>query len=190
MLADVKALLGGTFDPPHWGHLAMANAAIEQLDVDEVLLMPAGEPWQKADTEVTGARHRLAMTRLAAVEDPRFVVSDAEIMRSGPTYTIDTVETMDEPCVLVLGSDAAVGITTWHRAEDLLARVALAVVERDGVTVDEVAQRIGTEVQRLAMPLVDLSSTAIREYVAGGHSARFLVPDAVADYIDGNSLYR
>ena len=183
-------ILGGTFDPPHIGHLALANAAIEQLRIDEVRLVPAGVPWQKADRPVTDAHHRLAMTRLAAAEDPRFVVSDIEIERQGPSYTIDTVKTMGEGGILILGSDAAFGISTWERAEDLLDIVDLAVVERPGVSHGQVEDRLGRSVHRLTMPSIELSGTEIREHVEAGWSPRFQVPGAVGDYIIANGLYR
>ena len=120
MLEIVYGLLGGTFDPPHFGHLALANAAIGQLTVPEILFVTAGDPWQKADTTVTDSRLRLAMTHLAAAEDARFAVSDVEVRRAGPSYTIDTVEELGQRCTLILGSDAAVGIPGWHRGDELL----------------------------------------------------------------------
>lgn len=189
MLSGVFGILGGTFDPPHIGHLSLANAAIEQLDIDEVRFVPAGVPWQKADRPVTDARHRLAMTRLAAAEDPRFVVSDVEIVRTGPSYTIDTVKEMGEGGVLILGSDAAFGISTWDRAEDLLDLVELAVVERPGVSHGQVEDRLGRSVHRLTMPSIELSGTEIRDHVEAGWSPRFQVPGPVCDYIMANRLY-
>ncbi|MGI9666943.1 MAG: nicotinate-nucleotide adenylyltransferase [Acidimicrobiia bacterium] len=183
-------ILGGTFDPPHVGHLSVANAAIEQLGLDEVRFVPAGDPWQKADEYVTEARHRLAMTRLAAAEDPRFVVDDIEIRRDGPSYMIDTVETYAEPCVLILGTDAAAGIPTWHRGSELLRKVEIAVVGRPGVAPEDVEKALERPVLRLDMPSVEVSGTAIRTHVASGFSPRFLVPGPVCDYIDSNELYR
>jgi nicotinate-nucleotide adenylyltransferase len=184
------AILGGTFDPPHFGHLALANAAVEQLDVTEVRLVPAGDPWQKHGIEVSDARHRLAMTRLAAAEDERFVVDDIEIRREGPTYTIDTVEALGPGCILILGADAALGLPTWHRYEDLLDATDIAVVERPGIDVATVERTLGWQVHALSMPMMDVSGTQIRQYVKAGFSPRFLVPDPVADYILTNRLYR
>lgn len=190
MLAYVYGLFGGTFDPPHFGHLTLANAAIEQLALPGVLFVPAGDPWQKANTQVTDARMRLAMTHLAAAEDVRFAVSDIEVHRDGPSYTIDTVEALGQPCTLILGSDAAVGVPTWHRGEELLGMVDLAVVERGGVGVADVEAALATSANVLDMAPVGISSTEIRDAVRRGRSPRFLVPDAVADYILANRLYR
>jgi nicotinate-nucleotide adenylyltransferase len=100
----VIGILGGTFDPPHIAHLALAQAAHEQLELDEVLFMPAGDPWQKSRDVITAADHRVAMTRLAASGAPYFVADDREILRRGPTYTIETVEELGQDCVLVLGA--------------------------------------------------------------------------------------
>jgi nicotinate-nucleotide adenylyltransferase len=186
----VHGLLGGTFDPPHIGHLAVANAALEQLDVEVVRFIPAGDPWQKRHEFVSEAQHRLAMTRLAAAEDDRFSVDDLEVRRGGPSYSITTVEEFGPGCVLILGADAALSIPTWHRASDLLAMADIAVVPRPGVDADSVRTTLGRDVVTLSMPTIDLSGTQIRSHVKAGYSARFLVPDAVHDYIHGNGLYR
>ena len=190
ILRYVNGILGGTFDPPHFGHLAVAHAAYEQLELDTVLLMVAGDPWQKADDAPSGAEHRLAMTCLAAAEADDVVTDDRELRRGGPTYTIDTIESMDGPCVLILGADAAAGVPTWHRGDDLIEMASFAVVPRPGVGAGEVAAALGDRFTWLDLPLVDLSSTAIRDHVAKGHSARFLVPEAVASYIEVNGLYK
>ena len=190
ILAVVIGIFGGTFDPPHMGHLAVAMAAVEQLDLAKLLLIPAGEPWQKSDSEVTLAEHRLAMTKLAAAEDRRFVVDDREVRRSGPSYTIDTVKDIGEPCVLVLGSDAAAGIPTWSGGEELLELASVAVVERPGVSHRAVEEALGVPVALVSMPSVELSATALRDHIKAGLSPRFLVPEAVCDYIEAHRLYR
>ena len=190
ILATVYGILGGTFDPPHFGHLALAYAALKQLELTEVQFVPAGDPWQKAGMDVTEARLRLAMTHLAAAEHARFVVNDVEIHRGGPSYTIDTIEASEGQGVLILGSDAAAGIPTWHRADELLTAVDIAVVERPGSTFAEVEAAIGKKILPITMPSTEVSSTEIRSYVATGHSPRFLVPAAVADFITANGLYR
>jgi nicotinate-nucleotide adenylyltransferase len=110
MLPRVLGLFGGTFDPPHMGHLAVASAALDQLPIANVRFIPAGEPWQKAGRSVTGTAHRLAMTRLAAADDDRFVVDTVEIDRPGPSYTIDTIRHFGDDVVLILGADAAASI--------------------------------------------------------------------------------
>ena len=182
-------ILGGTFDPPHIGHLALAATALEQLDLDVVRFVPARDPWQKSAGGVSEAHHRLAMTRLAAAEDRGFVVDTIEMDREGPTYTVDTVEAIDDQCVLILGADAALGMPSWHRYEDLAAMVDVAVVERPGYDMNELDAALASSLRVLHMPTIDLSGTEIREHVAAGRSPRFLVPDAVVAYIASTGLY-
>ncbi|GMR01831.1 MAG: hypothetical protein BMS9Abin20_0152 [Acidimicrobiia bacterium] len=189
ILWHVIGILGGTFDPPHIAHLAIAHAAHEQLGLAEILLMPAGDPWQKAGDALTDAGHRMAMTRLAASEAPYLVADDSEMRREGPTYTIDTIMTMTERCVLILGADAAAGVPTWHRAAELMERVTFAVILRPGIDTAEVDTALGDRYTWIDLPAIDISSTDIRDHVARGHSARFLVPEAVAAYIEANNLY-
>ncbi|MEZ5176608.1 MAG: nicotinate (nicotinamide) nucleotide adenylyltransferase [Acidimicrobiia bacterium] len=182
-------ILGGTFDPPHMAHLAAAHAAFEQLGLDHVRLLPAREPWQKFDWGVTSPKHRWAMTMLAAAEAPFLCADDTEMLRRGPTYTIDTLEAHDGDAVLILGSDSAVGIPSWHRADELLATATIAVVPRPTVSFDEVAAAIGDGFTPVRMPTLDLSATEIREHIRAGRSPRFLVPDSVLFYIAANDLY-
>ena len=189
ILARVYGILGGTFDPPHIGHLALAATALEQLDLDVVRFVPARDPWQKSAGGVSEAHHRLAMTRLAAAEDRGFVVDTIEMDREGPTYTVDTVEAIDDQCVLILGADAALGMPSWHRYEDLAAMVDVAVVERPGYDMNELDAALASSLRVLHMPTIDLSGTEIREHVAAGRSPRFLVPDAVVAYIASTGLY-
>ncbi len=189
ILARVYGILGGTFDPPHIGHLALAATALEQLDLDVVRFVPARDPWQKTEIGVTEAHHRLAMTRLAAAESAGFVVDTIEMDRAGPTYTVDTVEAIDDRCVLILGADAAIGMPSWHRYEDLAAMVDVAVVERPGYDMNEIDAVLASSVKVLHMPTIDLSGTEIRAHVAAGRSPRFLVPDAVVAYIVAAGLY-
>lgn len=183
-------ILGGTFDPPHIAHLALAQAAREQLGLDEILFMPAGDPWQKSDDAITPAIHRMAMTRLAASAAPYFVADDREVLRSGPTYTIDTVEGMSQDCVLIVGADAVRGVRSWHRADELIEIVSFAVVDRPGVSLDDVDETVRRKCTWIDMPMIDISSTDIRSHVASGHTPRFLVPEAVAAYIESNDLYK
>ncbi len=190
MLTAVLGLFGGTFDPPHMGHLAVAHVAVDQLGLDEVRFVPAGEPWQKADRYVSEPIHRLAMVELATADEPRFVVDDLEIRRTGPSYTIDTVRAFEAPVTVILGADAAASIPTWERAEDLLDIAEIAVIPRPGVDMDHVLATIPGTLHALSMPTIDLSATEIRMHAAAGHSLRYLVPDPVVDYITANGLYR
>lgn len=183
-------IFGGTFDPPHLGHLAVASAALDQLDIDAVRFVPAGEPWQKSGRPVSAARHRLAMVERAAEDDERFIVDDVETRRAGPSFTIDTVRHYGEPVMLILGADAAASIPTWQRAEDLLDTAEIAVIPRPGIDMAEVLATVPGRLQPLSMPTIDLSATEIRAHVAAGYSPRYLVPDRVAEYILAEGLYR
>jgi nicotinate-nucleotide adenylyltransferase len=190
ILPLVIGIVGGTFDPPHIGHLAVAAAAVEQLAMETVTFLPAGDPWQKAETDVTPGRHRLAMTRLAGSEAHNFVVDDREMIRPGPSYMMDTVESMEDDVVLILGADAARGIHSWHRSAELLDSVTIAVAARPGVDMADVEAAVGSGLVQLSMPTIDLSGTEIRQHIAAGRSPRFLVPDSVCDYIDAHALYK
>lgn len=186
--------MGGTFDPPHLGHLAAASAAYDQLDLDAVLLVPAGEPWQKAAQAVTSAAHRLAMVRLVAAEDPRFVVSDVDVVRPGPSYTVETLADLralhpDSELHLIVGADLVAGLPGWHRAEDLVAGVdGLAVVVRPGHPRAHPGPPVG-EVTWIETPGVDISATQCRERFAANLPNRYLVPDSVIAYVHAHALY-
>ncbi len=193
MLAGVRrGILGGTFDPPHMAHLVAGEAAYRQGALDVVSYVPAGAPWQKADRPVTGPHHRLAMTRLATEGVDYFEVDDCEVARSGWTYTVDTLlgyPDTDE-LVLVLGADAAVGLQSWHRHEDVVARAEVAVLPRPGVScaaVEEVLRKVRH--RWLDTPELAVSGTALRRHAAAGRSIRFLVPDAVWRYVAEHQLY-
>ena len=184
-----RALLGGTFDPPHLGHLAVAQAAWEQLDVDVVTFLPAGDPWQKSDRGITPAALRCEMIAAATAGVVHFEVDSREAERAGPTYTWDTIVSFgEEATVLVLGADAAAGVGTWHRGGDLVDRIDVAVVGRPGTSRQEV-EAVIPRVRWLEMPELDLSSTALRAWIGRGFSGRFLVPDAALEVIRSHSLY-
>lgn len=186
-------LFGGTFDPPHRAHRALAEVALQALALDELRWVPAGQPWQKARA-VTPAVHREAMVRLAIAGEPRFVLDDLELRRSGPSYTVDTVEALaaerpQDHWFLVIGLDQWAGLRTWHRWRDLLRRVTLAVAVRPGVTAPDGALAGGTVVT-LPLGPQDVSSTAIRARAALGLDLGDLVAPDVARYIDQHHLYR
>jgi len=190
MLDRVRALLGGTFDPPHLGHLAAGEAAYRSLGLKSVAFLPAGDPWQKRDRSVTGAEHRLAMTRTAIADVSYFTVDERELHRDGPSYTIDTLEALgDERVVLVLGADAAAGLRSWHRADEVAERAAIAVVPRAGIARSAVAEAVPDAVW-LDMPELPISGADLRARVAAGASIRFLVRAAVWEYIEMHGLYR
>ncbi len=192
------ALLGGTFDPIHYGHLFAAEAVAQALALEQVLFVPAGSAPHKEPGAVSPARDRLAMVALALEGNPRFAVSDQELRREGKSYTIDTVIALEgrwgAPVTLILGVDAFLLIRTWMRWEELLRRVRLVLVSRPGYTDDD-ARRLAEE---LAVPIeswiedlgVAVSSSALRARVAGGLPIRYLTPDAVIAYIADHGLYR
>jgi len=185
-------VFGGTFDPPHIGHLVAAVDAQRELDLDVVLLVVANVPWQKVESrEISAAEDRLALVR-AAVEDAPFLqVSDIEIRRGGPSYTADTLAELhrDEPeaeLFVILGTDAAAGFATWERFEEVAELATLVVVDRPG-TPAPVDPRF-TWV-RVDIPELAVSSTELRARVATGRSIRYLTPAGVASAIADRSLY-
>ena len=190
-------LLGGSFDPVHNGHLTLARAALEQLKLDEVIWVPAGQPWQKADRELAPAEHRAAMVRLAILGEKHFRSDESEIRRQGPNYTIDTVDALhaqrpDAQFILLLGQDQYARLHTWHEWRALLSRVTIAVAARDGLVGRASPELLAVwhRVEVLAMPEIDISSSEIRERVRRGVEVHGLVPAPVARYIELHHLYK
>jgi nicotinate-nucleotide adenylyltransferase len=192
-------ILGGTFDPPHLAHLAIAEEAREVLGLSRVLFVPAGRPWQKSDRAVSPGSIRLAMVERAIAGNPSFVADAREVNRPGPTYTAETVaelaaETGSEPW-LILSVEALAGFATWRDPERILAHVRVCVVPRDGApaaALPEFRARYPTAADRMVVldhPRLAISSTAIRARVQAGRSIRYLVPDAVAALIAEYALY-
>jgi nicotinate-nucleotide adenylyltransferase len=191
-------LLGGTFDPVHNGHLALASAAYAGLGLDVVLFLPAGQPWRKGDRTITPAAHRLAMLRLAVEGDPRFGVTDVELRRDGPTFTADTIEALagerlDDELYFILGADALADLPNWHEPERIVRHAVLAVAPRAGEPPDPaVLAAAGIDAARVrtfAMAPVAASSSDVRRRAAAGHPIDALVPPAVAAYIAEHALY-
>lgn len=185
-------ILGGTFDPPHIGHLVVAVDVADSLQLDEMVLMVAGDPWQKHEQHVSPAADRLAMVEAAVAGVAGLSAGRDEVDRSGPTYTVETLEALRaaEPGVerfLVLGTDAAAGLTTWHRWEDLADLATVVVVDRPGSL--DPSGPLAVPAVRVPVPQVELSSTELRERVAEGRSVRFLVPDAVCAVVEERGLY-
>ncbi|HEU5143393.1 MAG TPA: nicotinate-nucleotide adenylyltransferase [Solirubrobacterales bacterium] len=192
-------VLGSAFNPPHLGHLALAQEALWQLGLEEVVLMPTGEAPHKRILDDPGREQRLAMTRLAAADDTRFSVSSIEVDRDGPSYTHETLEKLaserpDSELVFVMGADAAVGLESWRRPERVVELARLAVARRAGVSdadVGAVMRSLGAEarVTMLEMPQFGVSSSAVRERAAEGRPLRYLVPEAVARFIEEKEIY-
>jgi nicotinate-nucleotide adenylyltransferase len=192
-------ILGGTFNPPHVAHLICAQEALIALDLDGVVWMPARVPPHKPVPDEPGIEHRLSLCRHATAEDRRFEVSDLEALRNGPSYTVDTLEQLkstgpDTELFMIVGADVAAGLPSWHQAERVLEQAQLAVAARPGTARSEVESALaglgGAERARFfPMPAVGVSSTMVRERVRAGRPIRYLVPDAVADYIYSHDLY-
>jgi nicotinate-nucleotide adenylyltransferase len=194
-------IMGGTFDPIHLGHLAVAEEARESLGLQRVLFVPAGQPPHKLPAAVTPVEHRVAMVRLAIEDNAAFQLSTVEIDRAGPSYTVDSVEALgrDNPGAvlhLILSAETFAELPTWHEPERLFEAARMAVVPREGYPAPDPAWLAdafpGREdrVEYLEGPRLGLSSTALRARVAAGRSIRYLVPAAVAAYITQQQLYR
>jgi nicotinate-nucleotide adenylyltransferase len=198
-IAGGIGILGSAFNPPHLGHLALAQEALWQLELSEVLLVPAGEAPHKRIVDDPGREQRLAMTRLAAADDPRFSVSTLEVDREGPSYTYETLELLagekgDTELVFVMGADAAVGLESWRRPERVIELARLAVARRSGVSDAEVAatmRSLGADgrATMLEMPQFGVSSSSVRERAAAGRPLRYLVPESVARFIEEKAVY-
>ena len=187
-------LFGGTFDPPHVAHVALARAALQTLALDAVRWIPAGQPWQKTRA-VTPAAHRAAMVALAIADEPRFVLDRIEIERAGPSVTLDTVRALqaavpDAQWTLLIGADQYASLHTWVGWPELLARVVLAVANRPGSAPPVHADVLRHPHRVVPLPMLDVASTDIRARVAEGRPIDGLVPPEVARYIDRHNLYR
>jgi nicotinate-nucleotide adenylyltransferase len=193
-------ILGGTFNPPHMGHLVMAQEALDQLELERVVLLPVAVPPHKEAREDPGAAARVELCRLAVAGDERLGVSTLEVDRGGASYTVDTLRELHElepehDLTFIVGGDMAQSLPAWREPEAILALARLAVAEREGVRREDIARRLeplhgGDRVTFFDMPRIDVSSSAIRRRVAEGRPIRYLVPDAVADAIARHSLYR
>ena len=193
-------VFGGTFDPIHMGHLIVAEDARAALELDKALFIPAGQPWFKSYRQITDARHRLAMVRLAVEGNPDFDVTDIEIRRTGPSYTVDTLTELrgqypDAEFVVILGVDALREIDRWHQPRKLFELASVVGMARPGATINlsvlhEAIPGSSSRIRLLDSALVDISGTDIRQRVAAGRSIRYRVPAAVERYVRENGLYR
>ncbi len=192
--AERIGLFGGTFDPPHLGHVAAVTEAMRSLGLAAVVVTVANDPQGKDAPPVADASTRLQMARAAFEGLPGVTVDDVEVRRGGPTYTIDTVEAMLDRTpslrvVLILGADAAAGLAGWHRAAALAPLVTVAVVPRDGTAPAEFPADAGFVRADVAMEPVDLSSTTVREALGAGADPRGLVPPGVVRLLAAHPLY-
>ena len=202
-------ILGGTFDPPHLGHLLIAETARVALGLESVLFVPAGEPWLKSGQRITPAAHRLRMVQIATADNPDFCVSDCEVRRRGASYTVDTLRELrgaycpETELYFIVGSDVLDQFHRWKEPDAILELCRLAVIERPGGTpnslpIDGIAvlsERFPDEVASgavvwVAGPRVDFSASELRRILAAGLSTRYQIPDVVAAYISEHGLYQ
>lgn len=187
-------IMGGTFDPLHLGHLVTAEQARADLELDEVVFVPAGRPWQKT-REVTSAEHRYLMTVLATAANPAFSVSRVEIDRAGPSYTVDTLRALrhvvpHDDLLFITGADAILSILTWKDAAECLALAAFVAATRPGHDLSDLEHEgLRDRVLHLDVPALAISSTDVRERFAAGRSVTYLIPREVEEYARKHGLY-
>ncbi|MCM3501732.1 nicotinate-nucleotide adenylyltransferase [Microbacterium sp. P26] len=185
-------VMGGTFDPIHHGHLVAASEVAQSFDLDEVVFVPTGRPWQKDD--VTESEHRYLMTVIATASNPQFTVSRVDIDRAGPTYTIDTLRDLQDQrpgaeLFFITGADAVAQILSWRNHQELWDLAHFVAVSRPGhvLTTEGLPSQ---NVSQLEIPALSISSTDCRARVRRGHPVWYLVPDGVVQYIAKHHLYR
>jgi nicotinate-nucleotide adenylyltransferase len=210
-------ILGGTFDPIHYGHLRLAEEMLELANLSQIRFIPAGTPPHRDEPQVS-AQHRSAMVRLAIADQPAFVLDDREVERSGKCYTVDTLRELraelgsNQPLCLLMGGDAFLQLDTWHEWEQLFGLAHIVVGSRPGFTLEErihtaaptlqshyqqrlcaaqvLSQKPAGGIAELAIPKLEISATLIRSRVAENRSIRYLLPNKVADYIHQHQLYK
>ena len=192
-------VMGGTFDPIHYGHLVTAEEALWQFELDEVVFVPTGQPWMKADRAVSPAEDRYLMTVVATASNGRFSVSRREVDRRGTTYTVDTLreireaEGEDVDLFFITGADAMLEILHWKDPEDVLSQAHFIAATRPGYEIARFEKEAPTShpnVSVMDIPALAISSSDIRRRVAEGEPIRYLVPEGVKNYIEKSHLYR
>jgi nicotinate-nucleotide adenylyltransferase len=187
--------MGGTFDPIHHGHLVAASEVQAWYDLDEVVFVPTGQPWQKSEREVAPTEDRYLMTVIATASNPMFSVSRVDVDRDGPTYTIDTLGDLRQEygeataLFFITGADALAQILEWHRSDELFELAHFIGVTRPGHQLSDPGFPEG-RVSLVEVPALAISSTDCRERVAAGEPIWYLVPDGVVQYISKRRLYR
>ena len=185
-------VMGGTFDPIHHGHLVAASEVAHQFDLDEVVFVPTGQPWQKSDVKVSAAEDRYLMAVIATASNPRFWVSRVDVERDGPTYTIDTLRDLraklpDAELFFITGADALGQILSWHSVDEMFELAHFIGCTRPGHRLDASHLPSGA-VTLLEVPALAISSSEVRTRVASGQPAWYLVPDGVVQYITKRHL--
>lgn len=189
-------IMGGTFDPIHNGHLVAGSEVADRFGLDLVVFVPTGQPWQKADRQVTAAEHRYLMTVIATASNPRFHVSRVDIDRGGPTYTVDTLHDLrkvypDAELYFITGADALAKIVTWHNWEHMFELAHFVGVTRPGYELaHDLPVEQGSRVSLVEIPAMAISSTDCRVRAAALRPVWYLVPDGVVQYIAKHRLYQ
>ena len=189
-------IMGGTFDPIHNGHLVAASEVADVFDLEEVVFVPTGQPWQKADKHVSDAEDRYLMTVIATASNPRFHVSRVDIDRPGPTYTVDTLQDMakiypDDDLFFITGADALASIMSWHDWEKMFDLAEFVGVTRPGYELaeDMLPEAHQERTHLIQIPAMAISSTDCRQRASQGRPVWYLVPDGVVQYIAKNDMY-
>lgn len=192
-------IIGGTFDPPHWAHLLIAEQAQEQFDLERVFFVPAAHPPHKKNQNITDPEHRYAMTLLATASNKRFEVSRIELQRPGPSFSVDTIRafkriyTAETEIYFIAGADEILAIESWHDAESLPHLARFLAAPRTGFDLSDLSRTLDSRfvpfIDVLDMPAVDISATDIRARIAQGRSIKYLVPESVESYIHKHNLY-
>lgn len=195
-------ILGGTFDPIHLGHLILATEAYERFSLDTVWFMPSGNPPHKQQQPVLEAAHRVAMVQAAIANNPHFVYSDFELKRSGTIYTAETLTLLTQTYsknsyYFIVGADSLFQIEKWYQPAEIFSHCTLLAAGRNNFIKEKLQEQIwyltqkyNARIQLLPTPLIEISSTRIREKVADGEEIRYYVPDAVEEYIQSHHLYQ
>ncbi len=194
------AIIGGSFDPIHYAHLRLGEQVREQYAVGLVIYIPNRISPLKSPANVSAAEDRYAMVELAVADNPHFAVCDCEINRRGPSYSIDTIRMLKQRLpsevriLFVVGADAILELPEWHEPDAILCESQVVAANRPGFDLEIISVVLGPQrankVELLDMPMMDISSTAIRQLVSQGRSIRYLTPPAVIDYIQGHNLYQ
>lgn len=194
-------LMGGTFDPIHYGHLVVAEEVRQRFNLAKVVFIPAGQPPHKTDKVILDAQHRVNMTRLAIASNPYFEISTIEVERQGLSYTVDTIEQLRrsfqvENIYFITGADAILEILTWKDTERLLDMTYLIAATRPGYALNHLAETLGSlpapfmkRILPLEVPALAISSSDIRKRVREGRSIKYLLPESVETYIHQNNIY-
>ena len=194
-------IMGGTFDPIHYGHLILAETAYDRFCMDKVLIMPAGDPYFKVERGVSADEDREAMTRLAIEGNEHFEFSDLELKRVGDTYTVDTLKTLKEQypyddLYLIVGSYTLFQMEKWYKPQEIFQMATILSSCRNIPTseldaqMDHLRGKYGAKIVNLYMPNIDISSTDIRDKVKHGMSVKYFTPDCVIEYIKEHQLYK